>query len=436
MADIVAQVITEYTPTAPNATFALNFGRLQGRAIKALLLWGTKHPVSDDPDASNGICVFFGFTDGTNQIGGCFTARDGVGTSSTSSRARSDVCLTIVDPVTKTVIVNASIVFCGNGTAQLNFTTVDTAPYRFFALAIGGDDVSAKVLKTGSMTGSTADPFPTTAITGVGFPPNFALAFQSMPVEGGNFDATTVRDGSGYMTIGYGTGPDEQFSWDHLNRAGQSLHDNEYGTVINDRLAIGRSAVGTSSGQHVRIYSMDADGITLENRRSFTQELGLLLMEARNGAEFKAFSHTAPATAQQKSVTLPTFPPGLVFNVMSEETTFYRELAINGAAYGNGISAFDGAGNSGGASWASVVLTSNMDNECDAQEKAIYGGHATTVSKDAQRIAANFVSMDALGFTLDYEGTNGDEPIIISFALTEGDIEAEASGEFPDVRWY
>lgn len=436
MAHILTQQFQSTVRTSAGDTAIDLTARFGAEPVKAVWLWASRHPAGDDPNPTAGIGFSFGMAaSGSGKAAGAYTARSGANQTDCASRARTDLVLTGLDPVTTTVEWDMDTITFGNGGITLHVSDPAASAYKFGGMAFGGDDFDAIVDHTGALVGDPTTPLENEiampwALSGL-------VLFQAIPADS-DFDIESIRIGSGYFMLGMYDGTD-QHVFDHHNRNAQLLGELDYGMIRNDRIGLGRNNVGLLSGSYVRLSSVQADKFVLLNGRSFTQGFAYMAMRLTNGAQLKVFTRTIPLTPSQVSSTVPGFLPGGIVNVQTAMDSLNANFVDS--AFGFGVAGADGDLNEFGVSVASAN-SDPTNNENDAQSKAVYGG---TIGPDAQAIAANLDSMNPTGLTETYTAVTGSAHITLSIAFVEvaqasetpgvASSGSEGEGTFEDTVW-
>ncbi|HEY7172610.1 MAG TPA: C25 family cysteine peptidase [Vicinamibacterales bacterium] len=369
---------------------------------------------STDPDVGNTETLalvparqaYFGFgmTDGTTSKSVSASSQGGSSGSHAANRVASKA-ITIVKwtPLSgQTVLAEADLQSWDSTNIVLNWTTNDSYQYVVHYLAIGGSDVSAKVVQwqSGTTTGNVA-------VTGVGFQP--VLAFHAYA----NYQQTAAPNNSAARAaFGFGAMDmnGDQWAVSTFSRDGLATSDTQRGQVtdgciysFSQTLAIQKEA---------SIVSMDADGFTVNftNSTSATSMQVFTLALAGLNGSVGSFLKSAGAAPASQAVTGVNFRPSAVLLTSFQDVT--QATPVTHSRYGIGAS--DGT-TEGSSAYADVdaVTTTNVVG-IDKTSKVFMKMNNSTPAIDAE---ADLSSMDADGFTLNWTTNDAVQTQILYFAL-------------------
>jgi hypothetical protein len=130
----------------------------------------------------------FGFSDANQQCSvQAFTENDNSSTKFSRSHYSNIYALVANSSAQTTLTDAASVTVVGTGTFTLNWLANDGTPWDFHYVAIGGADLSAKVITEFSPT-STG----TQAVTGIGFAPTGVIALDALSVGDASWGISTI----------------------------------------------------------------------------------------------------------------------------------------------------------------------------------------------------------------------------------------------------
>ncbi|HUL98953.1 MAG TPA: hypothetical protein VLU24_05965, partial [Mycobacterium sp.] len=346
----------------------------------------------------------FGMTDGTTSRSVSASSQGGSSGSHAANRVATKA-ITIVKwtPASgQTVLAEADVQSWDSTNIVLNWTTADSYQYVVHYLAIGGSDVSAKVVQwqSGTTTGNVA-------VTGVGFQP--VLAFHAYA----NYLQTTAPNNSAARAaFGFGAmdmnGDQWAVSTFSLDAAGTS--DTQRGQQTNACIFSFSSALAVQ--KKASIVSMDSDGFTVNfsNSTSANNMQVFSLALAGLNAGVGSFLKSTGAAPASQAITGVNFKPAAVLL-----TSFQDVTQANPVAHSRfGIGASDGT-TEGSSAYEDLdaVTTTNMAG-IDKTSKVFMKMNNSTPAIDAE---ADLSSMDPDGFTLNWTTNDAVQTQILYFAL-------------------
>jgi hypothetical protein len=358
-----------------------------GQQPKALILWTSG---KTNETASAGFSFGLGVTDGTTDVATAMEAANGV-TASQSARRMALKAITLVNSA-QTTIAEADLASWNASSFTLSWTTNNSSAYVIHYLAIGGPQVSAKVV-TWTAPGSPSN----RPVTGVGFRPEAVLHFNA----GGAF-TTAPPFFTANAVFGIGV----------MDRGG-----GQWASMVGDTAAANPSTVSRSQKTDSTIFtttdapalavtkeatfvSMDTGGFTVNfTAQSSSANMTQLFSLALTGVRAKAgsFSKVTGAAPASQPITTPGFRPGAVLFYSYQGTA--QTAAVSNPHSRIGIGASDGTNEGSSAiAVADNVSPTNVDG-VDKTSKVFMKVDNATMNIDAE---ADLQSLDATGFTLNW----------------------------------
>jgi hypothetical protein len=356
-----------------------------GQAPKALILWTSG---KTNETASAGFSFGLGVSDGSTDVATSMEAANGAATSA-SARHMAAKIMTLVN-ANQATRAEADLASWTSSSFTLNWTTNEASAYVVHYLAIGGPQVSAKVV----MWQAPASPG-NRVVSTVGFRPEAVLHFNAggaftnpPPFVTGNavFGLGAMDRSGGQWSIMVGDTAKANPST--ASRA-QKTDSTIFTTTDAPSLAITKEAT---------FVSMDNNGFTVDftansSSPNQTQIFSLALAGVR--AKVGAFPKSTSAQPAIQSVTSPGFRPGVVLFSSYQSTTQTATVSIPHTRLGIGASDGPREGSSALAS-ADNVSPSNVDG-IDKTSKVFMKVDNATMNVDAE---ADMTSLDPTGFTL------------------------------------
>jgi len=369
---------------------------------------------STDPDVGNTETLalvparqaYFGvgITDGTTSKSVSASSQGGSSGSHTANRVASKA-ITIVKwaPASGAMLLaEADLQSWDSTNIVLNWTTKDSYQYVVHYLAIGGSDVSAKVVQwqSGTTTGNVA-------VTGVGFQP--VLVFHSYA---GYLQTMLPNNNAAGGLFGFGAMDmnGDQWAVSTYSRDAVATSDTQRGQQTNACIFSFNEALAVQ--KKAAIVSMDSDGFTVNFSNSTSANnipifsLALAGLNAGVGSFLKS-TGVAPAS---QAVTGVNFKPSAVLLTSFQDVTQASPVAHSRF----GIGASDGT-TEGSSAYEDLdaVTTTNMVG-IDKTSKVFMKMNNSTPAIDAE---ADLSSMDANGFTLNWTTNDAVQTQILYFAL-------------------
>ncbi len=401
---------TKSTGTAPASQ---TVAHALGVTPKALILWTNG---VTNTSFNGGFLYSYGVTDGTTSQSIGAASRDNVGSSSSSTRL-ANKALTIVQ-WGQVLVAEADLSSMDATNFTLNWTTNNSQAYVIHFMAIGGTDVSAKVVGWTMATGTG-----NSSVTGVGFKPDVVLHSYGD-------DTVTAAPPTSVADAGFGLGimdanGNQGVSFVYTkNGAGTS--DTQRGQQTNAAIfAFNNSLAVTKKASFV---SMDADGFTLNysttnGNKSRAFSLALKGLRAKVGS-FNKSTATAPAS---QSITGVGFQPRVV--LLSSFQDVAQASPVVETRYGIGAS--DGTTHGASAFIDANGLATTLVKSIDKTSKVFIKVNNNTPAIDAE---ADLSSLDSDGFTLNWTTNDAVVTQILYLALaplsTTYEPTAFATGSF------
>jgi hypothetical protein len=354
---------------------------------KALILW-TVGKTSET--ASAGFVFGLGVSDGTTSMSTSMNVRDGVNPSQ-SARRMAPKAITLVQYDT-TTLAEADLGTVSASNFALNWTSNDASTYVVHYLAIGGPQVSAKVV-----TWQAPNAPATKVVSNVGFMPETVLHFNA----GGALVATPPTQSNNGV---FGLGAMDKAGGQWTAMIGDTnIADPPSSSRLqktDSTLFTATDAPAVAITKEATFVSMDSGGFTVNftansSSANLTQVFSLALAGVKAKAGF--FPKSTAAQPASQSITTPGFRPGAVF--FSSYQSVAQTAAVQITTARLGIGASDGTHQ--GSSAVAVnnnVAPSNVDG-VDKVSKVFMKMDNATMTIDAE---SDLTSFDATGFTLNW----------------------------------
>jgi hypothetical protein len=366
-----------------------------GQTPKALILWTAG---KTNETLSAGYLHGFGASDGTETYSIGTSSKDNVSTSATSRRM-AQKAITLIQGG-EVLVAEADLTSQTASNFALNWTTNDTQPVVVHYLAIGGPQVTAKVVMWTSPTATGNK-----AVTGIGFRPETVLHFYAGAAFTTAPPSSTFNGifGMGAMDKNGGQWAVQATDWDADNPSLTSRGQQTDAAIY--MYADGASAAVTKEASFV---SMDSDGFTVDFNAA-NSNAGLICSLALAGVKASAgtFNKATGAAPASQSIGTAGFKPGAVFFSSYQLPTQTASISETGCSYGMGASDGTHEGSSAFASSNNVSPTSV--DAIDKTSKAFIKMNSPPVDAEA-----DLTSLDASGFTLNWT-TNDSTPSQIGY---------------------
>ena len=367
-----------------------------GETPKAVILWTSGG--STDGAFRGGFRFGFGVSDGVTSKSASAASNDALGTSNASRRQANKV-LTIVAPG-EVVLAEADLVSWDATNFTLNWTTNDPSASIIHFVAIGGTDVSSKVLgwTTPTAVGNQS-------LSGIGFQPDVVLHAHS----GGISTALPVSGPHAGFGIGVMNSVGEQW-------ANQAVAFDAQGTSATERVQQTTASIYSMDGSLGTFYrasyvSMDAGGFTV-NFTTVQAAAYPVFSLALKGLKSKigSFPKSTAAQPAAQSVTGTGFQPSAV--LLSSFQTTTQANPVTHARFGLGAS--DGTSEGASAFQDTNNLGTTSVDAIDKTGKAFVKVNNNTPAIEAEADLAGF---DSNGFTLNWTANDAVATEILYLAL-------------------
>ena len=339
-----------------------------------------------------------GMTDGTTSGSISTSTRNGVTTADATRRA-ANKALTIVkwDGI---VMAESDFVSWDANNFTLNWTTNDTEPYVIHFIAIGGNDVVAKVVnwQMATATGNQS-------ITGVGFKPMGVIHIHA---NSGLTGTAPSNDANGGMGFGVMDSAGNQWATSTFSTS-TNPSDSQRGQQTDATIYTFTNALGVA--KEAKFVSMDSDGFTL-NYSTANANAGQVFSLVLGGLNFKAGNFTKPTTAAPAAQTITGvgFLPHAVFLHSFQDIA--RATPVAEARLGYGAS--DGSsGNSSAFAEQDNVSPTNTQG-IDKVTKHFMKVNNSTGTIDAE---ADLTNLNNDGFALNWTKNDAVATQMLYFAL-------------------
>ena len=365
---------------------------------KALILWTDGQ--TNETFSNAGYLLGFGMSDGTTSRSVAAASQTGVGTANASTRM-ANKALTLVQ-WGETLVAEADLQSWDDTNFTLNWTTNNATAYVIHFIAIGGTDVSAKVLEWTMATAAGNQ-----AVTGVGFQPNAIIhahgthAFTSVlpaSIAGAGFGLGAMdADGDQWATT--------FFTLDNVGTSDTQRGQQTDGAIyaFNNALTVQKKASWVS---------MDADGFTVNFTNAGSAAAARVLSLALKGVNVKpgSFLKSTSGAPASQSITGVGFQPSAVLMASFQDITRAGPVAQSRW----GIGASDGSIEASSAMTDQNGGGTTSVRAVDKTSKAFIVAENNTSTINAE---ANLTSMNSDGFTLNWTANNGTQTQILYLAL-------------------
>jgi hypothetical protein len=353
-----------------------------GQNPKAVILW----TIGKTNETLGGNFLYgFGMSDSSLSGSVGTSTRDAVSTTS-SSRRMAAKALTLVQSSGATV-AEADLPSWSSTTFTLNWTSNDAQPYVIHYIAIGGPQVTAKLVNWQAPTSAGSKSVV------VGFQPEAVIHIHA----GAAFTGAPGTS-QGNMVVGMGAMDKSGAQW-----AIQASDVDNTSTTMSSRAQRSNAALYmyTDTGsagvtKEAKFVSMNADGFTLNfttanANASQIYSLALAGLKADVGT-FNKTTASAPASQAVPSA----FKPGAVF-MASYQTTAQSSGVISSSTCSFGVGASDGAHEGSAAINAADGVATSSVSGIDKTSKAFIKMNQPPIDAEA-----DMTSFDPTGFTLNW----------------------------------
>ncbi len=395
-ADASAFKVGSFTKSTGAAPASQTVAHGLGTTPKAIIFW-TNGKTNESFSAS--FLFGFGVMDGTTSKSVGASSQDAVGTSNASRRV-ANKALTIIQ-WSETVLAEADFSSWDATNFTISWSTNNATAYVIHFIAIGGSDVSAKVVgwQMATATGNQS-------VTGVGFKPNVVIHGYA---NSGFETAPSSNDVNAGLGAGVMDADGDQWVSDIFSSDGSNTSNTQRGQRTDSTIFAFDSGLAVT--KQASWVSMDTDGFTVNfstaNART-TQAFSLALkgVNVKPGSFNKS---TAAATATQ-AITGVGFKPKVVMLASFQDTSQTNPVAHTRFGFGasdgttQGSSAFQDTDNLGTTSVDGIDKTSKVFMKVNNNTPAI----------DAE---ASLASLDNDGFTLSWTTNDAVATQILYLAL-------------------
>lgn len=371
-------------PTATNASFAVTG---VGFKPKALILFAT-----DQTTTGTGTDIAYHQGMATSTTNRAAASDTQLTATNTSYRYHNDTKCFVVMPTSGTLAVAADLVSFDADGFTLNFSTVDSTARIIGYMALGGTDLTNAFIKEFLPANSTGNQ----SFTGVGFKPDAIFlisgAVSTAPPSG---DANDCN-----IFYGFATSSSSQKA---------SLANPRSGTTSAQQSElILKNSGGSTFTMRGSLVSMDSDGFTINFTDIGSMKYCYALCLKGGQYAIGAFNQNT-STGNQSVTGLGFQPSGVILSSINATTTAsilttQSRISLGMASSSTArASIWNGGGNAG-----------TQDNNTDTGKvlNMITEGASPTTNT-----AADFVSMDSGGFTINNTTADATSREIIYFAF-------------------
>jgi hypothetical protein len=382
-----------------------------GFTPKAIIMWTEGGTVSGTFHGSR--LSAFGISSGAAASQSVAASEKDAVAVTVSERRHAAKALTIIQ-YDATLLAECDLTsFDANG-FTLNWTTNNAVAYIIHYIAIGGSELSAKVVLWTSPTATGNK-----AVTGVGFVPDFVLH-----ATGGNAGAPPVNNTIALIALGaMSTAAQWAQNMYAANTLTPSQEHREQHT--NAAMMMGGATAGTPLSKSAFV-SMDADGFTTNFSvvdASARQVISLCLKGGHYAVG--AFNKVTGGAPASQVVTGVGFKPMGILLASFQNTA----AATNQAHARQGTGAFD---NNGGTQASARADQDNVNpsvsKAVDKTSKGFVKVDNNTSTVDAE---ADLTSMDADGFTLSWSTNDAVATEMLYVAIGSNVTAASLAGAMP-----
>ena len=347
---------------------------------------GTTHTLALRAAPAAGAAYFgFGMTDGTTSRSVSTSSRDGQNFANASTRMASKA-LTLVS-WGETVVAEADLQSWNETSFTLNWTTNDTAAYVIHYIAIGGSDVSAKVVDWTMRTTTGAR-----NVAGVGFQPDVVFHAHGGHTFTGALNTNLAGGGFGLGVMDF-----DGDEWAFANFTSDGVGTSATARGQRTDASIYSFNATPTVQKTADFTSMDADGFTLNFSNTGSNLAARVFSLALKGVNVKAgfFTKTSSATPVTQPITGVGFKPSVVL-LGSVQSTASATPAVHSRF---GLGASDGTVEGSSAVQDTDALGTSSVDAIDKTSKVFVKVNNNTPAIDAE---ADLTAFGADGFTLDW----------------------------------
>ena len=342
----------------------------------------------------------FGMTDGTTSRSVSTSSQDAVNNSNASTRMANKV-LTLVR-WGEVVVAEADLSSWNDTTFTLNWTTNDAASYVIHYIAIGGTDISAKVV---DWTMATA--VGNKAVTGVGFQPD--VVFNA---HGGHTLTAALPTNVNVGAFGLGVMDFDGDQWAFANWTVDNSGTSNTQRGQQTNAALYSFQQGLNVQKKAAWVSMDADGFTMNFSNTASNAAARVFSLALKGVNVKpgAFLKTAAAAPAPQAITGVGFTPRLIMLASVQSTTQANPVAHSRF----GLGASDGGTEGSSAVQDQDARRVTIVDAIDKTSKIFVKVNNSTPVIDAE---ADLASRGSDGFTLNWTTNDAVQTEILYLAM-------------------
>lgn len=263
--------------------------------------------------------------------------------------------------------------------------------------------------KVGSFLTGTGAAASTTAVTGVGFMPDFIIFFNSFRSTDNSAAVTVTRRGFGTANLVNGGGGSISnqavFSFDTNGGATTDCGVGKKATVCCERLTSGRA-----DGGSLHVSSMDADGFTMTIDTQFgsNTRIGYLAVQGEDIDYVQSGVITEPAATGGLTVTGVGVNPDLVI-FFGHPSGTSAPVTADGSSMGFGIATKEDLGVIGNACWVGAakhgVATSVTASYCRTGDCVAFI-NATVTGVNSR---ASITSFNSDGWIMNFPAVSGSQ---------------------------
>lgn len=331
----------------------------------------------------------------------------GTASNNLGRQFKSDKCLNVIQDSVTTYLESDLVTMDADG-FTLNWTTVQGTGKPVYYIALGGTSLNAKVgtFDTGTGTGAQA-------ITGVGFLPTTVLVGNT--ISGTTEGLTTAN----VWSIGFGQSSSNRFMSNFFSNLNSATFE-ERAKQKTD-LIVSRMTNGGSITEEGDLTSLDSDGFTLNfSVNSVAKRHGYL---ALNGVNAVSGVFNQAAATGNASVSGLAFQPKAVLFLSRGLVTSSTVDIDPGVSIGAAVSSSSRnvISFSGKENLSTIIAgTDGSASKCIQLISAVSGAVPTLKAE------ADFVSMDATGFTINWTTADATAREVGYWAL--GEVSASSTG--------
>jgi len=390
-----------------------------GTTPKVIIFWTNG---KTNESFSSSFLFGFGAMDGTTSKSVGASSQDAVSTSNASRRV-ANKALTIIQ-WGETVLAECDFTSWNSTNFVINWTTNNATAYVIHFIAIGGSDVSAKVIGWQMVTATGNQ-----SVTGVGFRPNVVIHSYA---NSGFVTAPSSDDVNAGFGLGVMDANGDQWVSDIFSVDASGTSDTQRGQLTNSCVFAFDNALGVT--KQASWVSMDTDGFTVNfsTANAKTTQAFSIALKGVNVKPGSFNKSTAAATATQ-NITGVGFKPSLVML-----TSFQDVAQANAVVHTRfGFGASDGTTQGSSAFQDTDNLGTTSVDGIDKTSKVFMKVNNNTPAIDAE---ANLSSLNTDGFTLSWTTNDAVATQILFLAIgplapTAADVTAIEATRYDNGVW-